>query len=101
MEFNPFLFDAILKTMFKVYVLYSKKFNKIYIGFTSNLEARLLSHNQLATKGYTIKFRPWEIAFSETYPNKKEAMAREKFLKTGKGRTFVWCEIKRLGLISA
>ena len=92
---------TILETMFKVYVLYSKKFNKIYIGYTSNLEARFLSHNQLSHKGYTVKFRPWVIAFSEHYTSKQEAMAREKFLKSGKGRAFVWNEIKRLGLISA
>ena len=87
--------------MYKVYVLYSKKFNKIYIGFTSDLQARFLSHNKLAHKGYTVKFRPWQIAFFETFDTKKEAMAREKFLKSGKGRAFVWSEIERLGLISA
>ena len=87
--------------MFKVYVLYSKKFNKIYIGYTSDLETRFLSHNKLAHKGYTVKFRPWQIAFSESYQTKQEAMAREKFLKSGKGRAFVWSEIERLGLISA
>ena len=32
--------------MFTVYVLYSTLFDKIYIGYTSDLEARLISHNQ-------------------------------------------------------
>ncbi|MGL2988410.1 GIY-YIG nuclease family protein [Flavobacterium sp. RSSA_27] len=41
---------------FVVYILYSKKFNKNYIGFTSNLIERFKSHNVLGTKGYTIKF---------------------------------------------
>jgi len=59
--------------MFKVYVLYSKKFNKIYIGYTSDIKQRLLSHNKLATKGYTIKFRPWEIVHTESFNTKKEA----------------------------
>ncbi|WP_084328472.1 GIY-YIG nuclease family protein [Indibacter alkaliphilus] len=31
--------------MFTVYALYSPAFDKIYVGFTSNLEQRLLSHN--------------------------------------------------------
>jgi len=87
--------------MFTVYVLYSKKFNKIYIGYTSNLKQRLLSHNKLGKKGYTIKYRPWIVAFTETFENKSDAMAREKALKGGKGREFIWKEIKRLGLISA
>ncbi|WP_084163759.1 GIY-YIG nuclease family protein [Olivibacter sitiensis] len=33
---------------FTVYVLYSEKHDKIYIGFTSNLPERLRSHNELA-----------------------------------------------------
>ncbi|WP_426670702.1 GIY-YIG nuclease family protein [Mucilaginibacter sp. McL0603] len=43
--------------MFTVYALYSTKYNKIYIGFTSDLNNRFLSHNELATKGHTIKYR--------------------------------------------
>jgi predicted GIY-YIG superfamily endonuclease len=40
---------------FYVYVLHSKAYNKIYIGYTADLSARILSHNQLAKKGYTTK----------------------------------------------
>ncbi len=38
--------------MFTVYVLYSQKFGKIYIGFTADLDSRFKSHNELATKGW-------------------------------------------------
>ncbi|SHM55402.1 putative endonuclease [Cyclobacterium lianum] len=69
--------------MFTVYVLYSEKFNKIYIGFTSDLEKRLISHNELGKKGWTIKFRPWNVIHTEKFESKKEAMDREKYLKTG------------------
>ncbi|MGG9971636.1 GIY-YIG nuclease family protein [Ferruginibacter sp. SUN002] len=44
--------------MFYVYVLYSESSDKIYIGFTSNLKQRLLSHNELGKKGWTINFDP-------------------------------------------
>jgi len=86
--------------MFTVYVLYSKKYNRIYIGYTSNMEQRLLSHNELSTKGYTIRYRPWTIVLTEEYKTKGEARDREKQLKGGQGRAFVWNEIERLGLIS-
>jgi putative endonuclease len=76
--------------MFTVYVLYSRKFNQIYIGFTSDLPNRFLSHNELATKGHTIKYRPWEIAYTEEHQTKKEAMRREDQLKSANGRKFVW-----------
>ena len=79
--------------MFTVYTLYSQKHNKIYIGFTSNLDSRLLSHNKLGTKGWTIKYRPWKLVFTEEYATKKEAYIREKQLKSSRGRDFVWQKV--------
>ncbi len=86
--------------MFTVYVLFSKKFKRIYIGFTSYLQKRFLSHNELATKGHTVKFRPWIIAYTEVFNTKSEAMAREKQLKADKGREWIWNEVIP-GLLSA
>jgi len=76
--------------MFTVYVLYSPTFDKIYIGFTSNLEQRFLSHNQLAKKGYTVKYRPWVVIHTEEFSSKADAMKREKQLKSNRGREFIW-----------
>jgi putative endonuclease len=45
----------------------------------------MLEHNETG-KGYTKRFRPWKILFTEYYPTKKEAIIRERYLKTGKGR---------------
>jgi putative endonuclease len=67
--------------MFTVYVLYSSSSDQIYVGFTSDLANRLLSHNELATKGHTIKFRPWEVIHTEEFESKAEAMKREKEFK--------------------
>ncbi|WP_395078539.1 GIY-YIG nuclease family protein [Gracilimonas sp.] len=63
--------------MFTVYVLYSPSHEKIYIGYTSNLEQRMLSHNRLGKKGWTIRYRPWEIVFTEEFEEKAEAMKRK------------------------
>ena len=76
--------------MHTVYVLYSTKYNKIYIGYTSDLENRFLSHNQLATKGYTLRYRPWIIAYTEEFATKTDALKRELYLKSTQGRKFVW-----------
>ena len=76
--------------MFTTYALYSKTFSKIYIGYTSNLPQRLESHNFFSTKGWTVKFRPWELIYFEEFKSKSDAMKREKELKTCKGREFIW-----------
>jgi putative endonuclease len=74
---------------FYVYVLHSKAYNKIYIGYTADLSARILSHNQLAKKGYTTKFRPWRLCFTESFESKDSALKREKELKSARGRKFI------------
>jgi len=74
---------------FVVYILYSKKFNKNYTGFTSNLIARYKSHNFFGKKGFTLKFRPWEVVYVEFFYTKSDAVDREKYLKSGVGREFI------------
>ncbi len=81
--------EAFFILVFTVYILYSAAFDKIYTGYTSNLEERFLSHNELGTKGWTIKFRPWKIIHTEEYKTKAEALIREKSLKSGKGREWI------------
>ncbi len=75
--------------MYTVYCLYSKKYDKIYIGYTSHLIDRFHSHNELATKGHTIRYRPWIVAYVEFCDLKSQAVKREKQLKTAKGRAFL------------
>jgi len=75
--------------MYKVYVLYSSQFDKIYVGFTNHLENRFKSHNELGNKGWTIKFRPWVIIHTENFDTKSAAMRREKQLKSAMGRTYI------------
>ncbi len=78
-----------MEKTFTVYVLYSKQYDKIYIGVTSNLEERFKSHNELGKKGWTIKFRPWKIIHTEEYLRKTDAMQREKQLKSYQGRKWI------------
>jgi len=72
--------------MFVTYVLYSYKYNRLYIGYTSNLINRFRSHQILATKGFTIKYRPWIVIDVRFHEQKAEALRDEKYLKSGIGR---------------
>ncbi len=74
--------------MYYVYVLKSIKDGKRYIGFTDNLERRISEHNYGKVKS-TKNRRPLALIYSEEYSTKKEAMSRERFFKTGKGREFL------------
>ncbi|HEY1113965.1 MAG TPA: GIY-YIG nuclease family protein [Chitinophagaceae bacterium] len=56
-------------------------------------EQRFLSHNELGKKGWTVKYRPWHILYTEQFIEKSEALLREKSLKSGKGRAWIWEEL--------
>ena len=74
---------------FVVYALYSKDYNKIYIGYSSDFINRFQSHNHFGKKGFTSRFRPWKVVHVEFYNEKTTAMKREKSLKSAQGREFI------------
>lgn len=79
--------------MFTVYILESLRDQGWYIGYTSNLKNRLLYHNKgkcVSTK----KRAPFKIIYFEVYLHKLDALGREKFLKSGAGRTFLKKQLK-------
>ena len=78
--------------MFTVYVLYSENHSKIYIGQTSNLIERFVSHNKLGND-WTARYRPWKVVYCEYFENRTTAMKREKQLKSQKGRERIWNQI--------
>ena len=79
--------------MFYVYVLRSESDSGFYIGFSTNLRARLRQHQEgvsLATKSRG----PWELIYYEAYTEREDAEGREKFLKSGAGRRFLRAQLR-------
>tara|TARA_R110002124_G_scaffold246918_1_gene412030 strand:+ start:779 stop:1039 length:261 start_codon:yes stop_codon:yes gene_type:complete len=74
--------------VFTVYVLASQKDLSWYIGFTSNMEKRIKEHNSGKTIT-TSKKMPWKVIYYEVSFNKLDAIAREKYLKSGMGRRYL------------
>ena len=67
--------------MFTVYILYSKSLDSYYVGYTNSIERRVSEHNRKKKK-FTDKGIPWKLVYSENFTSKKEAMDREKFIKS-------------------
>lgn len=74
--------------MYFVYVLFSHKLNKRYIGSSHNVEKRLIEHN-LGKSKFTKAGIPWKLIYKESFLTNKEARKRELFLKSGVGRKFL------------
>lgn len=78
---------------FVVYVLFSNKDKKLYIGYTENLEQRFKDH--LGRKVVSTRNRlPLSLIYFETFMNLSDAKSREKFLKSGFGRGQLKKELK-------
>ncbi len=69
-----------------VYVLRNAQKSFIYIGYTENLKNRINKHNNKEVTS-TKKFTPLELIHFEGYNSKQDALRREKYLKTNRGRT--------------
>jgi putative endonuclease len=72
--------------MHYVYILKSKNTNRLYVGRTDDLRRRIKEHKD--RKNWTTKrMLPVELIFYEAFTNKQDAIRREKYLKTSKGKS--------------
>ena len=74
--------------MYYTYVLYSEKYNEIYVGQTNNVKSRLTKHNAGLVRS-TKRYIPWSLIHIEEFITRAEAMKREKSLKSHQGRKFI------------
>ncbi len=77
-----------------VYVLYSYRDKGLYIGYTTNLKRRLTEHanGEVISTKYC---RPFLLIHYEYFINQVDAKARERFLKSGFGRSQFKASTKR------
>ncbi len=68
-----------------VYILYSSRYQRSYVGISEDVDRRLTDHN----RGYvqsTRPYLPWQLVYVEAMKSREEARAREKYLKSSAGR---------------
>ena len=74
--------------MYYLYILYSQKLDKYYIGHTSDLEGRLRRHLS-NHKGFTGSQSDWLIVYTEQFTSKELAYQRERQIKKWKSRKMI------------
>ncbi|OGK59770.1 excinuclease ABC subunit C [Candidatus Roizmanbacteria bacterium RIFCSPLOWO2_02_FULL_40_13] len=74
--------------MFYTYVLKSLKDKKLYVGWTLDLNKRIVEHDNGAVEA-TRNRLPVQLIYYEACTNKKKAISREKQLKSGFGRAYL------------
>lgn len=79
--------NPVSSSMAYVYVLRNNLSTRFYTGFTRDLKKRLIQHSSLK--------RDYSLVYYDACLNISDAMAREKFLKTGPGKRYLKNRIKR------
>lgn len=71
-----------------VYILYSLKDGKMYIGYSTNLKQRLTDHFNGKNEA-TAPRRPLKLIYCEYHLSGKDARRREKYFKTTAGKSAI------------
>ena len=74
--------------MHYVYILLSEKNKRMYTGYTNDLNRRIKEHNARKSR-YTKSRGPYNLIYYEASLNMKDAIAREKYLKSGMGKRYL------------
>jgi len=75
------------------YVLVSVKDKKFYYGYSEDLKSRFEQH-QKGKVSSTKDRRPLELIYYESCLSKQDAMKRERYFKTYKGKLFLRNRLK-------
>jgi len=73
--------------------LQSEKDSLLYTGYTHDLKSRIKEHNS----GYvpsTKNRQPLDLIYAEWCLNQTDAIAREKYLKSGMGKRYIRNRLK-------
>jgi putative endonuclease len=81
--------------MWYTYNLFSLKSKTIYTGYTSDLKQRFIEHNSGIGGEYSAKNRPFKLIHYEAFLLKEEAMAQERFYKSGYGKEVLKKKIEK------
>jgi len=74
--------------MYYVYIIYSTRLNRYYIGYTENIEKRIEEHN-FGISSFTSKTDDWVLKYIEPYPDRTIAHQRELAIKKKKSRKYI------------
>ena len=67
--------------MYFVYLLASKPYGTLYIGWTTNLFRRVCEHKNKVEAGFTTKYGVDRLVWFENHDDREEALRREKQIK--------------------
>jgi len=74
--------------MYFVYILYSEKCDRYYIGYSADVEARLARHNAGMVTA-TRNCKPYRLCVTKSFSSESEARKEEIRIKQQKSRKYI------------
>ena len=74
---------------YNLYIIYSPKTDRYYIGVSGELENRLARHNKGTSRSTKSGSPEWRLVYKESYESRSLAMKRESYLKRMKSRKLI------------
>jgi putative endonuclease len=74
--------------MWHIYIIYSIKIDRYYVGYIDDIQWRLERHNAGWGK-YTKRGIPWKLVYTESFNTKSETLKREREIKRKKSRKYI------------
>ena len=75
--------------MFYVYILYSEKLDRFYVGYSENPEQRLAERHNMGRVKATKNGIPYILKGKKLFPSELEAIREERRIKSMKSRKYI------------
>lgn len=72
-----------------VYIIFSVKLNRFYIGFTSDFDTRMEFHKNAESHKFTANADDWKLFLKIECTSKTQGLAIEKHIKKMKSKTYI------------
>jgi len=82
--------------LFFVYIIYSLRLDKYYVGYTIDIEKRLAEHNG-GVSTFTSKAIDWELKWVKKFESREKAMNEERKIKAKKSRKYIEWLVNSMG----
>ncbi|MEM6514592.1 MAG: GIY-YIG nuclease family protein [Bacteroidota bacterium] len=72
-----------------MYIIYSDKLDRYYIGSAENTSIRVVQHNNSNGSKFTRRSNDWTLVYCEVFDTRSEAQSREYAVKRKKSRKHI------------
>ena len=79
-----------MKLVYYIYIIYSEKLNRFYVGTTDDVTRRIVQHNNaFYLTSFTAKGIPWVLKLCFECQSSEKAYLLERFIKKMKSKVFI------------